>query len=295
MPATETPQSPSRQARPARLPCVFGSPGRTPTREDALAMLAEHHRALEAGGDAVLKNHRRTAVTRILHNGELLCVKEYKCLGWLDRVKDALRRPRANRAWQGALRLEAHGVTTPQAVAVIEQAARRYLVTRYIEGAAPLNRLLDERSAGPAAAAAELNAQRAMIRELARWLRRVHDLGIYHDDWSAKNILVAQDEAGWHFYLLDYESVSPHARLTPRRRAKNLGQLSDIPVGVSRADKMRFLLAYAGEDRSLTRGRFVQAIVDFARRRAERRQRRVQRSRSSSLDPEPRTPNTDHP
>ena len=54
---------------------------------------------------------------------------------------------------------------------------------------------------------AELDAKRTLVRQLARWLRRVHDLGIYHDDWSAKNILAAQDDAGWHFYLLDYESL----------------------------------------------------------------------------------------
>jgi hypothetical protein len=108
---------------------------------------------------------------------------------------------------------------------------------------------------------------------LARWLRRAHDAGVYHDDWSAKNILVAEAAGKWAFTLLDFESISPFKPLTRRRKIKNLAQLSDIPSGVSRTDKMRFLIAYARGDEALLRGRFPREVMATARHRVLARER----------------------
>ena len=240
-------------------------------------------------------------MTRVEHGGQAFCVKEYRRLGWLDRVKDWLRGSRAQRAWNAARLFADRGIATPEPVALVEgtlkqelergtpadcgqsrvprpssylgvcrdaSGYRNYVVTRYVEGAVPLNRLLEERfhrSLG----AGELAAKRSMLRELGRWLRRVHDLAVYHDDWSTKNILAVQAPGGWQFYFLDLESVVPRKRLTDRRRAKNLGQLSDAPFGITRTDRMRFLVAYAGGDRALTRGRFPRQVLAAARRRDE--------------------------
>ena len=238
------------------------------SREELAALVRAHHRAV-AAGEGVLKDGRRSRVTRVVSRGEAYCVKEYRAGGWLDRITESLYGRRARRAWRSAALFTRCGIRTPEPVALVEGRATSYLVTRFIEGAVPLDRLLRERFAG-VLGAGELAAKRALVRQLAWWLRGVHDLGVYHDDWSTKNILTVRRGDDWEFHFLDLESVVPRKRrLTYRRRVKNLGQLSDAPFGIARTDRMRFLVAYAGGDRALTRGRFPQDIVAAARRRGE--------------------------
>ncbi|HPD17962.1 MAG TPA: lipopolysaccharide kinase InaA family protein [Planctomycetota bacterium] len=235
-------------------------------------MLVAHRTAL-ATGRGVLKRDARTAVTRVPCRDAWACVKEYRRSGPLDLLKELLRGSRARRAWRGAALLARKGVSAPEALAAFRHGTSAFLVTRYVEGAVPLNRLIAERFAG-ALSADQLQAKRRLLRQLAAWLRRVHDLGIYHDDWSAKNFLAAEQPDGWVFYLLDFESLSARKPLTRRRRAKNLAQLADLPHGVTRADKMRFLVAYAAGDRTRTRGRFPREILRLGRQRVAARQRR---------------------
>jgi len=240
-------------------------------------VIAAHEKAL-ASGEGVLKDGRRTAVTRVRRGADWLCVKEYRSSGLLDRMKDWLRGPRAERAWRAAERLGRCGVPTPEPIAAIERRGVGYLVTRFVEDGVPLNRLLAERFGG-ALSPGEVASKRSLVRRLAAWLRRVHDCRIYHDDWSCKNILAAERAEGWQFWLLDLDSVSPRRRLTWRRRVKNLGQLADTPAGISRTDRMRFLVVYAAGDASLARGRFPSAVLEATRRRVEARERRLAEDR----------------
>ncbi|MEN8184025.1 MAG: lipopolysaccharide kinase InaA family protein, partial [Myxococcota bacterium] len=114
-------------------------------------------------------------------------------------------------------------------------------------------------------------ARRRLLRDLGRWLRGIHDAGVYHDDWSAKNILAAEHDGCWSFFLLDLESVVPHKGLNRRRRMKNLGQICDAPANLTATDRMRCLIAYADGDREFTRGSFPRGVLTSARRRARRR------------------------
>jgi tRNA A-37 threonylcarbamoyl transferase component Bud32 len=262
------------ESEPVRCRVVCGEC----TPDQARQLLAAHAQALAAGGEAVLKDGRRSAVTRVRLGGAALCVKEYRYRGWLDRLKDLLRGRRARRAWRAAARLAACGIETPQAVAVIEHAGRGFFVTRFVDGAVGLDVLLPRRFGG-ALSPGELAARRAMVRQLGRWLRKVHDCGLYHDDWSAKNVLAIERDGRWAFYLLDVESVSRVKRLTRRRRIKNLGQIGDAPGGDSSTDPMRFLLAYAAGDRALTRGRFPRQVLAATRRRRLARARGQDKSR----------------
>ncbi len=242
------------------------------SREALAEVAAAHDRAL-ATGEGLLKRGRRTHVTSVRAGGQALVVKEYLPLGPSDRVKDLLRGTRAALAWRAAQHLAACGIATAEPVALLERGASRYLVTRLVEGAVALDRLLARRFAGPLTRPA-LDAKRRMVRQLGRWLRRVHDRGIYHNDWSMKNILTADRQGRWAFYLLDLESVTFYKWLTHRRRRKNLSQLNDAPVGVTATDRMRFLVAYAGADTRLTRGRFPRCILKATRRRRARAARR---------------------
>lgn len=242
--------------------------GKTLSREEIQAIIADHHTALSAG-QGVLKDGPRNFVTRVCHQNGWLCVKEYRSPALADRLKEWFRPSRARRAWEGAIHLHKHDISAPEIVSLIKYGKRSYLVTRFINDAVPLNLLLRERfskSLDPL----EIAAKRAMVRQLGQWLRRIHDLGIYHDDWSAKNILTTQNNKQWEFHLLDMESVLPRKPLAYRRRIKNLGQISDAPLGITRTDRMRFLLAYAGDDTKLTRGKFPLDVLVANRLRLEK-------------------------
>jgi tRNA A-37 threonylcarbamoyl transferase component Bud32 len=225
-----------------------------------------------ATGKGVLKRGRRTRVTRVVVRGQAMAVKEYLRGGLFDVVKVLLRGTRVGLAWRAAEQLAACGIRTPEPVAAVARGHSRYLVTRFVEGAVALDRLLAGRFAGPLSRE-EIAAKRRMLRQLGRWLRHIHDQGIYHNDWSCKNILTVEHNGAWAFYLLDLESVTFYKGLTGRRRRKNLSQLNDAPVGATLTDRLRLLVAYAGDDAHLTRGRFPTLIAQATRRRTERASR----------------------
>ena len=253
-------------------------------REQLGALLAAHEAAL-ASRTGVLKDHRRTALTRVLLAEQWLCVKEYRPQGLRDRVKDLLGWSRARRAWRGAQRLAALGVAIPEPLALLKRGRTGYLVTRLIEGAQPLDRLLAGRFAG-LVSPHEARARRAMSRQLGAWLRHVHDLGIYHNDWCPKNILAVEAAGRWAFIFLDFESVRPFRLLTKRRRLKNLAQICDTPAPVARTDRLRFLLAYAGGAAALRRSRLPAKVTAAVGRRV--RSRELRRARLQHRSPSTR-------
>ena len=242
--------------------------GKKLSREELHGIIAGHHTALSSG-EGVLKDGHRNAVTSVRHGNNWFCVKEYRSPALADRIKDWLNGSRARRAWRGAIHLDTHDISAPQIVSLVKHGGRSYLVTHFINGAVPLNLLLRERFSKPLNPL-EVAAKRAMVTQLGRWLRRIHDLGIYHDDWSTKNILTTPHNEQWTFHMLDMESVLPRKHLTYRRRVKNLGQISDAPFGITRTDRMRFLLAYAGDDTKLTRGKFPHDVLIAKRLRVEK-------------------------
>ena len=248
---------------------------------DALAALEAHRRAL-AEGRGVLKDGRRSAVTRVEVGRRVLCVKEFRSErrgGW--RIFS-----RARRAWRGARRLLRAGVEIPEPLALLERGKSAYLVMRFIEGAASLDRLLTQRFAGQLSPG-ELAAKRRLLRSLGAWARRVHDRKVYHDDWSPKNILACEDGQHWSFYLLDFDSLAFAKRLNWRRRVKNLGQLNDTPPVLSATDRMRFLVSYAGGSRLLLRGRFPAEVVAYTHRRRLAASEKFRRDRQRKSTPTP--------
>jgi hypothetical protein len=239
------------------------------SEQELTAIIIAHHAALRSG-EGVLKDRQRNAVTSVRQGNDWFCVKEYRTCGLPDRIKDCLRRTRVRRAWNGAIHLHKQGVSSPEPVSQVKKDGKNYFITRFINGAIPLNLLLRKRFSGYLNRT-EITAKRMMVKQLGQWLRSIHDLGIYHDDWSSKNILATQHKERWIFHLLDMESVLPRKRLTYRRRVKNLSQISDAPFGISPTDRMRFMIAYAGDDKALTRGKFPGDIIAAQRLRAKKR------------------------
>jgi 3-deoxy-D-manno-octulosonic acid kinase len=101
----------------------------------------------------------------------------------------------------------------------------------------------------------------ALVREVGRAVRRLHDAGVEHRDLQLRNVLVAEPPAK-KIVVVDLDGARFRAGipLGPRRRAKNLGRLvrSAVKLGLWEARRGRRELAalfgaYSGTDRELRR------------------------------------------
>lgn len=94
--------------------------------------------------------------------------------------------------------------------------------------------------------------KRGAIREAARQIRKMHDIGIVHADLHLKNLLLRRRSTETpEMYVIDFDRAFVTARLTPKQRLRNLKRLarSVRKVRVADAvltawDKIRFLRAY---------------------------------------------------
>jgi 3-deoxy-D-manno-octulosonic acid kinase len=101
----------------------------------------------------------------------------------------------------------------------------------------------------------------ALVREVGRAVRRLHDAGVEHRDLQLRNILVAEPPAK-KIVVVDLDGARFRAGipLGPRRRARNLGRMirSAAKLGLwhprrGRRELAALLGAYTGTDRQLRR------------------------------------------
>ncbi|MEW6377000.1 MAG: lipopolysaccharide kinase InaA family protein [Thermodesulfobacteriota bacterium] len=93
--------------------------------------------------------------------------------------------------------------------------------------------------------------KRKIIRSAGSLLRQFHRAGFFHGDLQLKNFLVADDQ----LFLIDFDRSYRKQALTLRERMKNLLRLNrsvekwnHLGLPISRTDRWRFFLAYAGDD-----------------------------------------------
>lgn len=96
------------------------------------------------------------------------------------------------------------------------------------------------------------------IRAAAAALRRMHDAGMYHPDLNLKNVLVRAEGDACAAFFVDLDRARFYREITFRLRRKNLWRLGRSAEKLarpgkelSRPDRLRFLLGYAGEDAAM--------------------------------------------
>jgi len=99
-----------------------------------------------------------------------------------------------------------------------------------------------------------LTLKRNIIRSLGLLVRSFHQSGFFHGDLQLKNILVA----GEQLFLIDFDRSYRKPILSTRERMKNLLRLNRsvekwrrLGLPIHRTDRLRFFLAYAGDDQSI--------------------------------------------
>jgi len=186
-------------------------------------------------------------------------------------ISDALHGSRAVRAHQGARRLADLGLPHPETLAFAERrraglVTESFLLTRFIEEAAPLPALMPELRAQP-------SERRALAFALGELVGRLHAERLDHTDLKHSNFLITRDR---RIVLLDLDSLARPRRPSWRRRVRALGQLeafaSDLYPSLPRSDRARFLAGYIRRDASMEpkRRALVAAVRHWVLRRLSR-------------------------
>jgi len=172
-----------------------------------------------------------------------LAVKWNHWRGLRGALSDSVQGSRAVRAAAGAQRLAAVGIGHPETLAIAERrhlgfVTQSFLVTRFIDGSAPLSALAPELRH-------DARRRRALIVRIGDVVGTLHAAELDHSDLKHSNLLVTP---GDDVALLDLDSVAVSRRITWKRRVRALGQLEayarDLYPWLARSDRLRFLRAY---------------------------------------------------
>lgn len=234
----------SRAVRPLQHGPFRGLAVRDLSDDSLAALLADPDAAFTRPGSRLLKDCPSATVAVVplpTPGGPVpVVLKRVGVRSWFDGVRNRMRPSQVWRAWRNGHALRDRWLPTPRPLAVFHRyrrglPAEGYLLTELVPDAQPLT-----------AAHA-----RAVVEPLARLLRAMHDRGVSHRDLKAPNILLAH---GTEPVLIDLVGVRTGVRPTVRRRAKDLARLNasfvTAPAGLTRTDRLRFLLVYlrAGPD-----------------------------------------------
>ncbi|MDR1850028.1 MAG: lipopolysaccharide core heptose(I) kinase RfaP [Zoogloeaceae bacterium] len=232
-------------------------------------MLQEPFRTLWAGKDAFAavealsgKVYRAMPGRRTLRveiEGEGYFVKIHQGVGWREICKNLAqgRLPvlGAGQEWRALSRLQSAGVPTMTVLAFGEQGlnpARRrsFIITQEIAPAMDLEAYTQPWRESPPAPA----EKRALISEVARMTRQMHQAGVNHRDCYICHFLRQDapvpskptEKTAPRLFLIDLHRAQVRASVPRRWRDKDLAGLyfSALEIGLTRLDRLYFLRAY---------------------------------------------------
>ena len=191
-----------------------------------------------------------------LKNGEWMVVRRYSHGGLLRSLTRDLYLVGSRSFLEAALteEIRSHGIPTIEPIGAIHHRVfgffyRAYLLSLEIPSARNLVQYLREM---PAHLSGErLAAKRRIIRSGGLILRQFHQAGFFHADLQLKNLVLS----GGQLFLIDFDRSCRKEILSLREKTKNLLRLDRSAekwkrkgLAITRGDRMRFFLAYAGDD-----------------------------------------------
>jgi GT2 family glycosyltransferase/tRNA A-37 threonylcarbamoyl transferase component Bud32 len=203
--------------------------------------------------DEILKTlpdvHNRSRTTFVKSGnfaGERIFLKRYNYKGIKDSCKNLFRKSRALRAMEAALRIEEIGLDTPEVVFACEKRVLGILIKSFIATRAVNAGNLVEMAAGN-------SCPDGIIYDVAGYVRRMHETGVFHVDFKGENLLY--DEKG-KIYLIDLDRLKVKRFLSMDNIIKNLSYLNaSFCLNISREKRMSFLDEYLKGNHGLIKHR----------------------------------------
>jgi tRNA A-37 threonylcarbamoyl transferase component Bud32 len=202
-------------------------------------------------------------------------VKQHNALSFRHRLASFFCQSAALRSLSGAATLLKEGYATARPIAAVDYRRRGVLIQSFylseeIAGAKTISDYWLKELLSLTGIEGQLK-RRAVLRNLARLIKSLHERRIYHNDLKASNILALDrgPAAGDMFSLIDVQGVRKCFYLSKRRRIKNLAQLNrTLGNHLSKTQKLFFLKVYGGDQISHRRKQrhLVRSILKETRR-----------------------------
>ncbi|HXV19508.1 MAG TPA: lipopolysaccharide kinase InaA family protein [Desulfuromonadales bacterium] len=222
----------------------------------ASAGLSQFRDFMDYSGGAHICHKRGRSVFRLQVGDRAFYLKRNR-FHWVEfwkRVSRLKWPPRgALVEWKNILAVQEAGIPTVSPVAMgecvkfgIDMAS--FTLTEELYQTVPLDAVF-QRELGGSLDDAGRQKKRRLTLQLAATARKLHGSGMYHQDLYLSHFYLGPGET---LYLIDLQRVGRRSRVPTRYRVKDLGQLNysaDFTGGISRADRMRFFLAYLGKKR----------------------------------------------
>ncbi len=141
----------------------------------------------------------RNELRRFEYNGKEYVVKGYKVPHFINRVAYTFLRPgKAKRAYKHALQLLAMGVDTPAPVGYVETYRHGLLSTSYFvsENCSYPYMMREFHDQG-------INGREDILKAFAAYTAHLHEIGVWHLDYSPGNILFDKRSGEIKFSILD--------------------------------------------------------------------------------------------
>jgi tRNA A-37 threonylcarbamoyl transferase component Bud32 len=191
-------------------------------------------RCFDTEGELVYEG--RNIVKLFNVNGQTLVVKQYKRPLFHQRIDYTfIRKSKARRAYDYALRFLECGIDTPDAVACVEEYKYGLFRTGFFVSAYcgdPDLRVLREKP------------EDALIEAFAAFVVRMHEKGIMHGDLNLSNVLYREDAngiMGYHFTMIDINRSKFISVPSQRQCLRNMVRISH-----DRALNAKIMACYAG-------------------------------------------------
>lgn len=182
-----------------------------------------------------------------------LYLKEYHLPTLLDGIKNLFLSP-AEREWCAARKISKRNVSTftPLAVGKLKQFGllkKNYLISKSIEDARSIKEYLFDCDLSQTECRADEKIKATV--SLAKFVKDLHQKGIFHQDFHWENILAKKGEQGTiNFYLMDLHRIKLKSKLTDKEKIKNLASLNTgFYQKVRKTERLRFLKTYAEGDK----------------------------------------------
>jgi tRNA A-37 threonylcarbamoyl transferase component Bud32 len=215
-----------------------------------------------------------------LADGQIAFLKRFAAGSWAEGIIERTGRgSRAARSLAGARLLGEHGFAHPAPYAGLEEIAggairRGYLMSEALVDALSLSHFIDR---GVTPNRRDPRWRAALMRAVAREIRRLHDTGIRCSDLQETNLMVEELADGFKVHFVDLDGMRRVADVSWHDRARNLIQL-DRSVGrfLSRGERLSFLHAYLGfrPGRDRARTLIAELLAERARKEGEYMRRR---------------------
>lgn len=227
----------------------------------------------------IIKDQRKIKVgrltLRIAGQPRTIFVKRYNAFSLRYKLASPFMQSGAFHSLQGAAILRAAQIPTALPLAAVENRhsgalTKSFFLSEEIAGGETVDAYWRDRLLGVKGREGAV-LRRSFLTELAHLFKTLHTEHIYHNDLKDANILATAErsETGLRLFLLDLDGVASLARMSARRKVKNLVQINrSLGRYLRRSEKVYFLQSYLGSafDQRSVRRRLIESVMGESRR-----------------------------